>query len=470
MPTGSTTAPDLDRDTQLLGDVVTEAMDRLHVPGVAVGILHEGREIVAGYGVTSVDYPLSVDPDTLFQIGSTSKTFTATAVMRLVEQGTIDLDSPILTYLPSFRMADESATSHATTRHLFTHTAGWAGDYFYDTGRGDDTLALIVERMADLPQITPLGENMSYNNAGFYLAGRVIEVVTGKPYEAAVKELVLDPLGLSRSFFFPEDVMTYSFAVGHRVHEGKPEVLRPWGLARSANAAGGVVSTVRDQLRYARFHLGDGTAFDGTRILKRETLEEMQSPHAPASSFADAMGISWRLMWLDGIKIAAHGGGTLGQASSFDMVPERGFAITVLSNTKDRLILDEIVLWAFDHFLGIPKPSRVPLAVPADRLERYAGTYTARGSDAEIYVRGGELYLQLRPKGGFPTPDVPPPATPPATRLAFYREDFVYQPDSPLSRFWGEFVRDKDGSILGFHSGARLLMRHNQSDTLTTPA
>jgi CubicO group peptidase (beta-lactamase class C family) len=253
--------------------------------------------------------------------------------------------------------------------------------------------------------------------------------------------------------------MTYSFASSHRIQDGKPEVLRPWNLARSLNPAGGVISTAGDQMRYARFHLGGGTAQDGTRLLKRETLEAMQSEQAPAASFAQKMGIGWRLLWADGVKIVAHGDGTLGQASSFDLVPERQFAITALSNVRDRLFIDEIVTWAFEHFAGIAPPDRVPLDLPADQLEAYTGIYSAHGGHAEIYVKDGELWLQTRPTRGFPTPDVPPPPTPPPARLAFFKEDFVFLPDSPKTRFWSEFIRNDDGSILGFHSGARLMVR-----------
>jgi CubicO group peptidase (beta-lactamase class C family) len=100
-------------------------------------------------------------------------------------------------------------------RHLLTHTCGWQGDYFEDLGRGEGALVRMVDRTGDLPQITPIGEVWSYNNSAFSLAGRVIELVTGKSYEEALKDLVLDPLDLSPSYFFAEDVLTHRFAVGH---------------------------------------------------------------------------------------------------------------------------------------------------------------------------------------------------------------------------------------------------------------
>src|SRR5947208_280643 len=251
---------------------VRGAMEETQTPGVAVGLLHKGEEHVAGFGVTSLENPLEVTPGTLFQIGSITKKFTGTAAMRLVEQGSLDLDAPLRTYLPDLKLSDEDVAARVTMRHLLTYTGGWIGDHFEDFGAGDDALARMCESMSTLPQLTPLGDVWSYSNSGFYLAGRVLEVVTGKPYELVVQEFVLDPLELEQTFFFAEDVMTRRFAVGHhRNEDGPPTVARPWPIGRAHHPAGGLASTVRDLLRYARFHMGDGEG-----ILTRASLDEMQ--------------------------------------------------------------------------------------------------------------------------------------------------------------------------------------------------
>src|SRR2546421_6376235 len=165
-----------------LGKVVEAAMKEFDVPGVSVGILHEGKELTAGYGITNIEFPLPVDDETLFQIGSTTKTFTATAIMQLVDDGLVDLEAPVRSFLPKFRVSEEAIGDQILVRHLLTHMGGWLGDYFDDVGRGEDALRRIVSRMASrTPQLTPLGKWWSYNNAGFYVAGRIIEVVTKKP-------------------------------------------------------------------------------------------------------------------------------------------------------------------------------------------------------------------------------------------------------------------------------------------------
>lgn len=210
-----------------------------------------------GLGVTNIDHPLRVDEDTLFQIGSTTKTFTATAAMPLVEQGKLALDEPVRRYLPDFSMRDPAVTERATMRHLLTHTGGWQGDFFPDTGNGDDALARYVRLLADLPQLTPLGTVWSYNNAGFSIAGRVIERIMGTTYEAALKQFVLKPLGLTRSYV-PNDVMVHGFAFGHAISGDKPVVLQPWPVIRAAVPAGGIAASISDQLRYARFILATG--------------------------------------------------------------------------------------------------------------------------------------------------------------------------------------------------------------------
>ncbi len=164
--------------------------------------------------VTSVEDPLPVDAGTLFQIGSTGKTYIATAILILVEQGRIDLHAPVRTYVPELRLKDEQVARDVTFLHLLNHTAGWDGDLFEETGEGDDALDRYVRRMATIEQVTPLGTRVSYNNASFGVAGLVLERVTGQPYEDVIRELLLEPLDMRRTFLFAKEVMTYRFSAG----------------------------------------------------------------------------------------------------------------------------------------------------------------------------------------------------------------------------------------------------------------
>lgn len=446
-----------------LCELAAREMERLAVPGVAIGVADGDREHVAGLGVTSIDNPLPVDADTLFQIGSTSKTITATAAMRLAEQGRLSLDAPVREYLPELRLADEGVAARVTLRHLFNHTGGWAGDYFDDLGGGDDALARIVERMRDLPQLTPLGEVWSYNNAGFYVAGRVIEVVSGATFERTIDELVLAPLGMRRSLFFAGDIMTYRFAAGHlnSFEPGAPRavVARPWPLARTAHPAGGISSTVRDQLRYARFHMGDGSAPDGTRLLSAASIAQMQTPTAPAAN-GEFSGISWFIKDVAGGRIVRHGGATLGQLSAFVMVPARRFAITVLTNADRGDELNRaLVKLALELFPGLAEPDPAPLETPDAQLAEYAGSYESMASRLELAVESGRLRVQLTPKGGFPTKDSPPEPAPPPVLAALCGPDQLIVLDEPLAGARGEFLRDAAGRIVWLRIGGRVHAR-----------
>jgi CubicO group peptidase (beta-lactamase class C family) len=306
---------------------ITRAMRELRIPGVAVGVIYRGREYVKGYGVTNVDYPVAVDGDTLFRIGSTTKTFTGTTLMRLIDQGRMNLDAPVRSYLPDFATADAATAARVTVRQLLNHSSGWRGDDVEDFGRGDDAIARYVASMTRLPQLTPLGRVFAYNNAGLVVAGRLIEVVTGMPYESGVHELLLDRLGLAHTRFFSDQIVGYNVAASHIVVNGKA-VVDPslWAFPRSCDPTGGLISSVRDQLRYARFHLGDGRARNGRRLLTRRTLAAMRSNPGPGGTLVvelEGMGVTWMLRpSAQGVRIVQHGGNWPAQASGFMMAPE----------------------------------------------------------------------------------------------------------------------------------------------------
>jgi CubicO group peptidase (beta-lactamase class C family) len=457
----STVDPTVDPTFEPLREQISAAMRRLGVPGVAVGVLHEGKEHTASFGVANVDHPSPVSAETLFQIGSITKTVTATVVMRLVEAGALDLDTPIRAYLPDLTLADESVAQRVTLRHLLTHTAGWEGDFALtlNTGRGDDALARFIARLPEAEQLTPLGELWSYNNAGFYLAGRVIEAVTGKLYEAAAKELALAPLGMAHAFFFPEEVMLHSFAVGHNVVGERAEVARPWPIPRNANAAGGITTSVGDLLRYARFHMGDGTAADGARILSRASLDLMQTPTVPASD-GRRVGLAWFIQEIDGVHVIGHGGGTIGQISTLQFAPSRGFALTILTNANrgGDLIL-EVTRWALKHYLGIAEPERVYQARTAEQLAEYTGRFVSTFTIVELSVRDGQLILAEQHSDKVRELFENPPPPEPPSPVAFYAADQIIALEGPLKDLTAEFLRHPDGSIAWLRLGGRLYRR-----------
>ena len=335
-------APAQQADARLdqISALITQKMAEYGVPGVAFGIVKNGQVTTKSFGVTNVDDPQPITPDTVFALASISKTVTSTAIMRLVEQGKISLDDPVKKYLPDFKVADESITRDVKIWHLITHTPGWEGQLSSED-RGAQTLAYFVDTtMKDLPKIAAPGEVWSYNNAGFVVAGRVIEVVTGQTIHQAFRTLVFEPVGLTRAFTQVEHLVTYRFSVAHRGAPGNVTVSRP--LARSVSvAAGGVSMSLSDLLTYGKFHLGDGSGRDGKPVLTRASLELMRAPKVRKAATDDEMGLGWHLRKVNGVMTAAHGG-TLGHCLLLELVPERNLVMAILTNHGDgwRLIQD----------------------------------------------------------------------------------------------------------------------------------
>jgi CubicO group peptidase (beta-lactamase class C family) len=439
-----------------LRELAAGRMEELGVPGATIGVLSEGEVATTGLGVTSLEHPLDVDADTLFQIGSITKTFTGTSALRLVEQRLLDLDAPVQTYLPELRLADPDVAERVTMRHLLTHTAGWVGDYFDDLGRGDDALTRMVSALAELPQISPLGELWSYNNAAFYVAGRIIEVVAERPFEHVVRDLVLEPLGLERSFFFADEVLTYRFVVGHVEDEdGRTIIARPWPIGRAVHPAGGLVSTVGDLLRYARFHLGDGTVDGGEAVLSKDSLELMRSPQVELTE-TDAMGLTWMLRRRAGRPTVGHGGLTNGQAALLTLVPDAGFGVAVLTNHAfGGLVAQDVTSAALREYLGLDELEPTAQPRTPDELQEYAGRYGGALADYELVVEDGRLVARLTYKGGFPARDSPPQPSPPPATIEFEGDDLVFVPEGRFKGARGQFLRDPEGRIAWLRLGSR---------------
>ena len=187
-----------------------------------------------------------------------------------------------------------------------------------------------------------------------------------------MKDLVLDPVGLSETLFFPNDIMSRRFVVGHRREpDGSIRILRPWAMPRSGNAMGGLSASAPDQIRWARFHLDHGRNLDGTQVVAPELIDRMQQPTAemPGSDLGDAVGISWLLSDAGGERVVSHGGSTTGQFSGFEMVPARRFAIVSLTNAEPNgpLFNHRISEWALETYLGLVEPDLVPEARSAER-------------------------------------------------------------------------------------------------------
>ncbi|WP_327000876.1 serine hydrolase [Dactylosporangium sp. NBC_01737] len=380
---------------------LTALAERHKVPGATLGILRlrpggDDELVEAAHGVLNTDTGVATTTDSVFQIGSISKVWTATVVLQLVDEGLLDLDAPVIDVLPEFRLADPEVTKQVTMRHLLTHTSGIDGDVFTDTGRGDDCLERYVALLAEQTQNHPLGVTWSYCNAGFSLAGRVIEKLTGGTWDAALRARLFGPLGLRRTGTLPEEALAHRAAIGH-VGEDPDElkVAPAWGLPRSLGPAGLINATAADVLAFARLHLSGGLAADGSRVLSEASAAAMAAQHAELPdrySLGDSWGLGWIRFGWDGHRLIGHDGNTIGQSAFLRLLPEQGLAVTLLTNGgHGRDLYDELYREIFAEAAGLAMPH--PIAPPAEPVQvafqRYLGTYERASVRIDVLDRDG---------------------------------------------------------------------------------
>ncbi len=420
--------------------------------------------VEAATGVLNKSTGDPVTTDSVFQIGSISKVWTTTMVMQLVDEGHLSLDAPIVEVLPELKLGDADVASKVTMRHLLTHSSGIDGDVFTDTGRGDDCLEKYVTALADVAQNHPLGATFSYCNSGFVLAGRVIEVLTGKTWDAALRARIIEPLALGFTSTLPEETVLHRVAVGHITPdpEQDPEVVKTFLMPRPLGPAGLISATAADVTSFARMHLLGGLAPDGTRVLSGDSTAAMQA-HELDLPEKHTLGDSWGLGWIrfdwNGERLYGHDGSTFGQNAYLKVLPSQGLSVALLTNgghTTDlyrdlyREIFAEVARLDMPEQLTPPDPKSAP--APAPEPGRYVGTYKRTSVTTEVFERGGGLVLRIIPTGATAEASG---ATTEELELHPVKQDlFVTQPPGQESWMPVMFYRLADGSDY-VHYGVR---------------
>ena len=392
---------------QRLPDLIAQG----HVPAASVAVVSSGRIVSAAAGVLNTNTGVEATTDSLFQIGSITKVWTTTLIMQLVDENLLDLDAPVRAVLADFSLGDESAASSITPRQLLSHVAGFEGDFFTDTGTGDDCVEKYIGTLADVPQLFAPGERFSYNNAAFVVLGRIVEVLREKPYDVVLRERLIDPLRLQHVATNASEAIMFRAAVGHLPAEGSDEpVLAPtWSLVRSNAPAGAMLAmTASDLLGFAQAHIDGGRAPDGSRILTADAVRAMQQTHTELPELA-LMGAGWGLGWSlydwDGGPVIGHDGGTIGQAAFLRVVPEKGVAVAILTNGGNPF---DVYTTIMTHVLAeladvavptLPTPLDPP---PAIDVSRFLGTYSSSVADSTVRRDDdGRVWLEKTMKGIF---------------------------------------------------------------------
>ncbi len=338
--TAPATAPAQSRKL-LVDSRVREEMAERHIPGAAVAVLRGGKiELIKGYGMADIERNLTVTPDTVFQIASTTKPFTAMAVMMLVEDGKVSLDEKASKYLPWL----PPIYADVTVRHLLTHTSGVNRDV--RTANVDNfTLDEFKRRFAAAPASFKPGERWEYSNNGYILLGMIVEAVSGKSYGDFLRQRIFKPLGMKNTAYNEPPGAPKNRATGYDWVDG---AYKPSPYFHGGYSAGGLISSVADLAKWAQ-------ALDTKKLLKESSFQQMWTPVTLSEgrqlSFEfrgeqSGYGFGWFLMTYKGRKLFTHGGTLSGFSGQIHRFVDDKITIIVLTNSKsgaDRIGYAEVL-------------------------------------------------------------------------------------------------------------------------------
>jgi CubicO group peptidase (beta-lactamase class C family) len=347
-----------------LDGFVATALTDYRVPGAAVGVVQNGKVVmVKGYGVRDATRPGKVDENTIFQLASVTKALTGVAVGTVVDKEKLDLDTPIVNYLPEFMASDPYMTRYLTERDLLAHRTGWPayqGDAVDSFGY---SRAEIVRRLRYFKPRYSLREVAQYSNPGIFLAGEVAARVAGQSWNDLVEMRVYEPLGMTRSGTVTAHLEDDNLSANH-VLQGDKAVLTTRTVEDTTGAASSGTSTARDMARFLAMLLNDG-AFEGRRVLQSETVAQMfkrsmvadiefteMPPISEATGFYYGLGV--HSYDYAGNRIIEKAGGLSGVRTILTLIPERNAGIVVLANLNVAPFPEAVRAFFLDQTLGIP--------------------------------------------------------------------------------------------------------------------
>jgi CubicO group peptidase (beta-lactamase class C family) len=406
-------------------EVVAKGLAMLKVPGAAVAVVKDQEVILAkGYGFRDVEGKLPMTADTILAIGSSSKAFTAYTLGTLVDQGRVEWDKPVRNYIPWFRLYDAQAGERLTPRDLVTHRSGLPRHDLVWYNNKTATREDLVRSLAYLPPTADLREKWQYNNLMFLTAGYLVETMTGKSWEEAVRTLVFEPLGMTRSNFSVLDSQKdKDFALPYDERDGKV-VKIPFRDITLVGPAGSINSTANEMARWVTVHINGGKLGD-KQVIGAATLADLHKPYMTTggvSTRPDITAPDYALGWMvdnyRGHARVHHGGNIDGFSAMVSLWPNDGLGFVVLTNKNGTGLTELLVRTAADRILGLEAVDwigdaakrlaegeevgkkaeekkatrRRPGTSPAHKLDEYAGDYRHPGyGDLKVVLKGAQL-------------------------------------------------------------------------------
>jgi CubicO group peptidase (beta-lactamase class C family) len=444
-------------DFSSLDQTVIEAMKRSQTPGAALAVIRNDRIIYAkGYGTANIETGETVTADTLFRLGSTTKMFTAAALVMLAEEGKLKLDEPVGKCISGLREPIAALTPH----QCLTHTAGLT-DESVMSGRHDDAaLADGVRKMDASWLFTEPGKIHSYANPGYWIAGLACEELDQKPYADVMHDRLFQPLGMTHTTLRPTLAMTWPLALGHEVRSGKASIVRPQADNAATWPAGQIYSSVTDLTHFVAAFM-EGGKLEGRQVLPPAVIERLSAPHVPRPGDDGYYGYGLSVSDERGIHILQHGGSRTGYGSTIRLAPEHKLAIIILTN-RSSSSLPKTAAAALELMLPFQPRAAVPRTASASseqpplseaEMQQLVGTYTNHRQTIVLSIREGQLHARRR---GTTT------ASGSITRTGENRIAITGTGDDPATgRPTASFfiVRDSDGRPEYLLAGSRALKR-----------
>ena len=398
------------------------------IPGVSLALWKDGKLTTGAAGVLNLNTGAKFTPDSISQIGSITKVMTTTLVMQLVDEGKVDLDTPVQHYLRDFMIADDEATKTITVRQLLNHTNGIAGDYFPDDrGHQGNLIARYVDRCSYLPLTHPIGKGFSYSNAAFAIAGRIIEVMRGISFYEALETYIYKPLGMTHAIADPADTVLFSAASGHVTtalrtggrkqadesddSENAETTESKWMVPDRAyltmgQAPAGTTPTMRatDLITFARAHMDGGVTQYGERFLSEKSISIMQTPHYELEGISQRrnafIGLGWFLnRYPNGVASISHSGATNGYLANLVVFPEHDIAFALLLNNYDAAAAQKTSKDLMQALFNFDTTEPEPRNIPRTRfMQSVTGEYSCVDSDISVFMEDNALYATIYPK------------------------------------------------------------------------